>query len=128
MSEFLTLTGGEGGRSATRSLAGPLCPQRPHSTRLIDVPSMFGQMQLLPQEKPVVPHPPHPPPTPRVSHVLLFLSFFKSSCLSFCNGVGWVIYIYWLHVLYQICLLRFFPSVEFAFGFSLQCLFKSKEF
>lgn len=62
--------------------------------------------------------------------VQITLSFFflKSSCLSFCNGVGWVIYIYWLHALYQICLLHIFPSVELAFAFSLQCLFKSKEF
>ena len=43
-----------------------LCPRRPHSARLVDVPSVFGQMQLLPQEKPVVP--------PPVSHV--FYSFF----------------------------------------------------
>lgn len=41
-----------------------LRPQRPHSARLIDVPSVFGQVQLLAQEEPVVP--------PSISRVLLF--------------------------------------------------------
>lgn len=60
--------------------------------------------------------------------VQITLSFFflKSSCLSFCNGVGWVIYILVARSLSDM-LITYFPSVELAFAFSLQCLFKSKK-